>query len=70
MSSGYKWKIGSSVYWSEVKWDEMKEFGVMILSEMYLLSLIYSYVAVYMFCAVRSVVIIIIIIIIIIIFFS
>ena len=50
--------MGSEVTWSEVKWSEVKWRDVMIFSEMGLLSLIYSYVAVCRFCAVRCVIII------------
>jgi hypothetical protein len=47
-----KWGVKhGKVQWSDVKWSEVMMFG-----EMYVLSLIYSYVAVCMFCAVRCVV--------------
>ena len=48
-----KW---SEVMWSEVKWCEVKWNEVMILGEMYVLSLIHVYVSVCMFCAVRCVI--------------
>ena len=51
-----KWGKWSAVRWS--KWSEVKWSEVMILGEMYLLSLIYSSVAVCMFCAVPCVIII------------
>jgi hypothetical protein len=45
--------MGSEVYWSAIKWSELKIFG-----DMWVLSLIYSYVAVYILCAVCCVIII------------
>jgi len=50
------WNVvkGSEVKWSEVKWSEVKWSED--LCEMGVLPLIYSYVAVFMFCAVRCVI--------------
>ena len=48
---GGKWNMGSEVKWSEVKWSEVKWSEVTIFGEMCAFSLIYSYVAVRMFCA-------------------
>ena len=50
-------KMGGEVL-CEVQWSGVKWCDVIILGEMSVLSLIYSYVAVCMFCAVRCVVII------------
>jgi hypothetical protein len=54
---GGKWSLGkgSEVNWSEVKWSEESE--VMILDEICVLSMIYIYVAVSSFCAVRCLII-------------